>query len=345
MYFGADNSNMNDRILNKAQRNEVRTAMKDGFRRSSGTLRFAHLAVMAFVLMIGVAGQAISADNNLLHNSNRFACSDGAYQNQVDCEAALETWDPDRRHTGGWGTATGVYGEFTCNTCHTKSTGNIKRIRTSITTPDTAIATLPGDGQTIVFLDATDTTSDFGDDSVTHVTSDKVCAVCHTYDAAQTVGVKQHAYNMGVIATHYNNNDCTACHKHNQGFKASGDCDGCHGYPPDAADGFGYQAVEGKGAHLAHVQHLELRSALSRTATVDSYGDATVTALCGVCHDMNGAAHETGGGTRNINFNGSATYQFGASPLYNGVQGTPSLTTAKSCSNVSCHFKETPVWE
>ena len=45
-----------------------------------------------------------------------------------------------------------------------------------------------------------------------------------------------------------------------------------------------------------------------------------------------------GDSARLINFNGSATYQFGASgPAYNGVIGTPSSTTPKTCSNISSY--------
>ena len=51
---------------------------------------------------------------------------------------------------------------------------------------------------------------------------------------------------------------------------------------------------------------------------------------------MTGGAHETEGGTRNINFNGVNTYQFGPS--------APAWSTP-GCSNISCHFKATPDWE
>jgi hypothetical protein len=52
-------------------------------------------------------------------------------------------------------------------------------------------------------------------------------------------------------------------------------------------------------------------------------------------------------GTRVINFgDGSTVYQFGpVAPVYNGVPGTSSGTTAKTCSNVSCHFTDSPIWQ
>ncbi len=249
---------------------------------------------------------------------------------------------------GGWGIAGARYGEFTCATCHTPNTTNIKRVRTTITTPDTAIATLPGDGVTISFLDATDPTTDFGDDSdAPRASSNRVCEVCHTYDAGQTVGVNKHAFDQQVNSSHENAKDCTVCHKHNAGFAAEGgSCDSCHGYPPDPADAYSYQAVEGKGAHVKHVNHLAALAGITLDPNNDSFGDANVTIVCGVCHDMSAATHEMGGGNRLINFNSSTTFQFGAStPAYNGTEGVGSATTPKTCSNINCHYQATPWWE
>lgn len=67
-----------------------------------------------------------------------------------------------------------------------------------------------------------------------------------------------------------------------------------------------------------------------------------------------------GGSTvRTINF-GNGTYKYGGAsgfsflfdpgapttnpPTYNGVSGTSSSVNPKTCSNVSCHFSTTPVW-
>jgi len=67
-----------------------------------------------------------------------------------------------------------------------------------------------------------------------------------------------------------------------------------------------------------------------------------------------------GGGTvRSINF-GDGTFKMGGAaagtsllfgttfpaqnPLYNGVSGVASATTAKTCSNISCHYFITPSW-
>ncbi|TLM65616.1 MAG: hypothetical protein FDZ69_09265 [Deltaproteobacteria bacterium] len=251
---------------------------------------------------------------------------------------------------GGWGVVGGKYGEFTCATCHTPSTSNVKRVVATLpNAPDTSKGNFPGAGQAVVLLDTREGSSHFGDDTASHATSNRICEVCHTYDPTdpRDDGVKQHAYNMPVTASHYNKSDCVNCHKHSSGFDASGGaCDSCHGYPPTAADGKAYQATEGKGAHLKHVNHLAAKAGITLDPNADSFGDANTTKVCGVCHDMNAASHEMGGGTRNINFFGAATFQFGGSaPVYNGTQGQPSSVDPKTCSNVNCHFQATPWWE
>ena len=77
-------------------------------------------------------------DNYLLHNSNRFACSEaGFFSNEAECIAGGGTWTYDRKWTvagngSEWGTsdANDHYGSILCATCHEKNGGNIKRITT-----------------------------------------------------------------------------------------------------------------------------------------------------------------------------------------------------------------------
>ncbi|MDX1566103.1 MAG: cytochrome c3 family protein, partial [Phycisphaeraceae bacterium] len=263
--------------------------------------------------------------------------------------SSLSTGSTRHSGDGGWGIANGKYGEFTCGVCHTPSTTNIKRIRTTLpSAPDTSKGDFPGAGGAILFLDATEPTTDFGDDSdAPRASSNRICEVCHTYDATQTAGVNKHAFDQQVNSSHENAKDCISCHKHNAGFSAAGgSCDSCHGYPPDPADGYSYQAVEGKGAHVKHVNHLATLAGITLDPNNDSFGDANVTIVCGVCHDMGAATHQLSGGDRLINFNGSTTFQFGASaPAYNGVEDVGSATTPKTCSNINCHFQESPWWE
>ena len=142
-------------------------------------------------------------------------------------------WSAD----GGWGISTGKYGAFDCETCHIKNATNIKRIRSTITTPDTSKGILPGDGQTIIFDRIIGTPGDpgtLGDDSIVPRAAEKhICEVCHTYDAARVNGVNVHASNQPSASNHKDSNakDCIACHRHNQAFKPL-DCNSCHGNPP-----------------------------------------------------------------------------------------------------------------
>jgi hypothetical protein len=189
------------------------------------------------------------------------------------------------------------------------------------------------------------------------------CGVCH----ASPPAISPHVGDEGI-------NECITCHTHvdtdgsfldaslhiNGVVNASGNCNSCHSYSPDPADGKAYMEVnnaapaanEGKGAHVKHVNHIEALyvagggSALD--AANDSFGDAKTTAICGVCHNMNASNHDTdGNGTRDINFNGSTAYRFAGitGPDYNGVPGDPGLSSPKTCSNVSCHFTTTPEWQ
>ncbi len=151
------------------------------------------------------------ADNNLLHNSNRFPGTS--------------------KHGGDWGTLTGYAGGIVCATCHGKNTGNVKRVRATISYPDGS--SMPGGGSiaTVNLQSLVDGSSDFGDDNTApRSSSNKVCEVCHTYDVNQLVGTRFHAANQQVTTGHYDNADCIKCHEHKVGFKAS--CDNCHASPP-----------------------------------------------------------------------------------------------------------------
>ncbi len=168
--------------------------------------------------------------------------------------------------------------------------------------------------------------------------------------------------------------DCSGCHGHNGGTTGiagqrhidgikygGGNCDSCHHYDVVGAT---YAAsvwtggtwgksvtgsnAEGFGAHAKHINHIKTRLAI--TAALDpvsqTYGSNTPANVCGVCHTNTGADHATSGSTaRTINFGGSTTYQFGPStPLYNGNSTNSSSVNPKTCSNISCHFQTTPVW-
>ncbi len=142
---------------------------------------------------------------------------------------ASTKWAPN-----GWGVPNGKYGEFTCQTCHQRNSGNIKRIKNILAVTD-QVARDAGDrfpieqnSGTVNFQETTGTNS-FGDDNRTdRSVSDMICEACHS---TTTV----HRYNSTSGITDFNHmganqQDCVDCHQHNQGFKAG--CDGCHDYPP-----------------------------------------------------------------------------------------------------------------
>ena len=159
------------------------------------------------------------ADSNLLHNSNRFPAS--------------TKWTAQ----GGWGKPGAKYGPFTCETCHAKGTGNIKRIKKVLTAPAgqfplQADASPPAGNWDITFLDARGGTSHFGSDDPADRTaneSKRICNACHSYDLTQASGVKFQAYVMATNPGHYNKQDCTTCHQHREGFKPIvNSCGACH---------------------------------------------------------------------------------------------------------------------
>jgi len=182
------------------------------------------------------------------------------------------------------------------------------------------------------------------------------CGVCHKVPESPVNPLWSYSatHSSYTIAS-----DCTGCHTHNgsgsthlDGIRqASGACDSCHGYGPTATDGKPQRAIEGKGAHEKHVNHLVARWGGTLNPNGDAFGDTNPASawanVCGVCH--NGASHTMtepiGGTARTIAI--PTAYQFGASaPVYNAAAwiNTSSAAHPKTCSNISCHFQTTPVW-
>ncbi|MDA8099544.1 MAG: CxxxxCH/CxxCH domain-containing protein [Nitrospiraceae bacterium] len=197
---------------------------------------------------------------------------------------------------------------------------------------------------------------------------DRICNVCHTYNP--TNPSKMVHYTTTTSDNHNSGTVCTSCHKHSGNTTNDGDafkggaCNGCHGYPPMAGDGNaymmvngvsvtvfegkgGWSAATGSGGHKAHIDHLISLTGLTLNPSTDSFTGPNVAVLCGTCHDMTVGNHSTdGNGTRNINFNSGLTYSFGtAVQKYNGIPGVSSTVAPKTCSNVSCHYKESPRWQ
>jgi predicted CxxxxCH...CXXCH cytochrome family protein len=192
---------------------------------SMGMKQWGRTSLQAAVLMLLLAAQTVLAASPLLHSSDNLGTKYGT-----------------------WGTT------FTCATCHTRSTSNIKKVSQTIATPTgsrpvvfTRLSTsLTGAAATGIFGDDQRTTNLNG--------SQNICEVCHH----QT---KYHQYSSSKVAvtTHQNRRDCIQCHAHGKAFAAS--CNTCHGYPPNNAalgvDGLAtpatnaLQAGQG-GAHVAH---------------------------------------------------------------------------------------------
>jgi predicted CxxxxCH...CXXCH cytochrome family protein len=157
---------------------------------------------------------------------------------------------------------------------------------------------------------------------------------------------------------------CNSCHGHDGSGAAHIDgvlqqtggsgCNSCHDYDVDAVTGDwgkNQKAVEGWGAHATHISHLKSVASVSVSLNpaTDTFGGSAFNAVCGVCHTRNSANHSMSNAvnTRSINFgDGLSVYSFGTgTPLYNGVTGVSSATTPKTCSNISCHYQATPVWQ
>jgi hypothetical protein len=137
------------------------------------------------------------SDDTMLHNSNRFT--------------GTTKWG------GDWGTPSGQYGGFTCETCHAMSTTNIKRIKEAISAP---AGTFPG--SQVIFEETG--AGGFGDDTTAYTSSNKICEICHS----KTL---YHKNNSPTIRTHESEPaiyDCTYCHAHEVGFKPDGACTICH---------------------------------------------------------------------------------------------------------------------
>jgi hypothetical protein len=134
---------------------------------------------------------------------------------------------------------------------------------------------------------------------------------------------------------------------HIDGKVDGGSCSGCHGYQAGTwgvspkLDSNGYAI----GAHEKHITYLTTkRFTVTLNPTGDSYGSASPswTNVCGVCHI--GGTHMNG--TLDVFTANNPPYFFGTAgaTTYAGVWKTANTTTAKTCSNISCHYFTSPSW-
>ncbi|NJC88032.1 MAG: CxxxxCH/CxxCH domain-containing protein [Desulfuromonas sp.] len=275
---------------------------------------------LCFCLLLALTGSFLAAgdvaaawtDNPMLHNSNRFT--------------GTTKWG------GNWGTDTGKYGGFDCSTCHVKNSTNIKRVRSSVDTPDGSNWAGPGTPNvTVNFQSVTGPTS-FGDDGRADKTqSNLICEVCHSQTSV-------HRYNSSAGVTDFNHKnanqtDCIICHQHKVGFQPQA-CDACHGNPPtvnaaQAGDGLAFNPqTTGSSTAGAHGKHA-------------GSGAGQLNLGCNNCHNNyvmpQVSTAKPGFSDISISFSNfgatTGTYSGQSGLSYNNVLGSGGLT----CNTVYCH--------
>jgi len=157
--------------------------------------------------------------------------------------------------------------------------------------------------------------------------------------------------------------DCSGCHGHNGNggshidgiLYGAGACNSCHWY--DIADAGAWtttvgvsgsvnlwQSTNAWGAHVKHITHLKTRYGVWLTASTNAFSTvgtnnaAAFAQVCGVCHTQNSGNHmntsrQIFGDTWNT------IHLFGTGPMK-----WDSLGANRVCSNVDCHYKQTPIW-
>lgn len=136
-------------------------------------------------------------------------------------------------------------------------------------------------------------------------------------------------------------------------------CDSCHSYDTTAggtawgtSNYGGTAGMEGRGAHVKHIEYLKAKNPTLSLLPTDTWTSPSYIAICGPCHSTNpGTDHSMSTPTnpRSITFGGGG-HQFGASaPFYNGSTASTatkksSALKPKSCSNLDCHYRTSPIW-
>ena len=304
---------------------------------------------------VGAITNNVSADTKVgAHDSHLRAIK--GYTNPIACTACHNvnnvgdaghmdgattfTWSSVARNAGNnnpdWGTVaiTPSYANGNCSSvyCH----------------GGTATAAIRGTGWTSVSWSNAATTY------LTGTAGQKNFADCNRCHASPPIASTLYSHASMTITQ-----DCSGCHGHNGSgathidgtLYGAGACNSCHSYDSISVDPGAWTTVKQAstylwnsanawGAHSKHINVLKTRWGSVITAATDTFGGDAFNHVCGVCHTQNaGVDHNVAGGyTRNINFNGSTAEQFGASaPTWDGVSN-------RNCSNIDCHFKQTPAW-
>jgi len=130
--------------------------------------------------------------------------------------------------SSAWGIPGGKYGEFTCETCHDRSTPNIKRIKVGIKSE--SADTWPNGWLTTANISFTQASwqSNFSDMAWTSTNQSfaRICSACH--DSTLAGGNHIHYAWNTTDRKHNVGLDCGKCHMHSKAFAGSGECVDCH---------------------------------------------------------------------------------------------------------------------
>ncbi|ORJ59572.1 CxxxxCH/CxxCH domain c-type cytochrome [Geothermobacter hydrogeniphilus] len=216
---------------------------------------------------------------------------------------------------GGWGVKGGKYGRYTCETCHSRQTVNIKMIREDLRVNDpdsTDQLPIEAAGMQVSFSSTVNGSADFGDDSrADGSSSNRICEGCHTLTDVHRFDLSGQPGGTD----HHNREDCIGCHQHSNAFKPG--CTGCHDIPPQW------------NSHPAHAGSTTVMEPLACSAchktSVHNNGLSEVRFDPGDSR-LDGAVYD----------DGDETSRFSEQ---NGYQTTPAYS---SCDNLSCHSNASP---
>ena len=168
---------------------------------------------------------------------------------------------------------------------------------------------------------------------------DGICEVCHNQTAY---------FQRGIVAvqTHNTATQCTACHKHTEGFKG-GACFSCHGngttqYWPDGAGNdrgtTAYTMFDNDGEHTAHLTAMALKLyneslATLVTTTGNGSSDTKQKAICGYCHLLGDGDH-----TSLSNATQAEVFPAGGNKsLWGAVDNAAFSAATFNCTVTDCH--------
>ncbi len=177
-------------------------------------------------------------------------------------------------------------------------------------------------------------------DSVNKATS--ACYVCHTQG--------RHWSTIG-DTTHNDRADCTTCHEHSGGFRAS--CKGCHGNPPtlDSAtkpEGLVWTTITGSSTAGAHDRHVNAKGINCAACHYSSVGSGTTHNDRSITIGFGGLNGQNQGGT----YDGQSGVAYEPPASATTPASTVGNSGSRTCSNIYCHGNyrgsgknATPAWD